>query len=119
MEEEGLHDGDGDSFLTSHQEQPSWASLTSELSSHRMLLHDACKSIHIEKVNRHKYHRKINHLTIIILILTNIISITTTGSLTYIIIRDTTQQRSKARGLPLDYLAEAVHGNGHGQSGHG
>ena len=78
----------------------------------------------MEKVNRLKYHRKINHLTIIILILTNIISITTTGSLTYIITRDTTQQRSEARGLPLDYLAEAVHGHGqpghgHGQPGHG
>ena len=34
MEEEGHHGGDSDSFLTSHQEQPSWASLTSELSSH-------------------------------------------------------------------------------------
>ena len=76
-----------------------------------MLLHDACKSINMEKVQRRKYSHKINCLTFLILILSNIISISTTILSMYIITKEFTSQ-AETRG--------AVHGHDHlhGQPGH-
>ena len=57
--------------------------LTAELASHKMLLHDATQALHLNSVTRKKYNKKIFTLTILTILLTNLLSVTVTGSITY------------------------------------
>ena len=51
---------------------------------HRLLLHDTVKFIHTENTSRRKYRRHINKMILLILLLTNIISIVTSTLVTFI-----------------------------------
>ena len=72
---------DGDSFQTNNNDTAvSFARLTSELSSHRLLLHNAVKCIHTKKIQRRKYGKHIYRMIFIILLLSNCISISTSAA---------------------------------------
>ena len=66
-----------------------------ELASLKLLLHDALKASHHNKNIRKKYDKKLRYLIIVTLILTNLLSVTITGSVTYFVI---TQERQGQTG---------------------
>ena len=68
--------------------------MASEIASHKLLLHDATRSMHYAALHRRKYMRKIVCLTIIIILLTNLLSIVLTGSITYFL---TNEQETQAK----------------------
>ena len=87
-----------------------------ELAGLKLLLHDAIKaSAHNENL-RKKYDKKLRCLILITLILTNLLSITVTGSITYFVI---TQEKKGQTGLQSGFQSGHIEAQRSEESGLG
>ena len=79
--------------------------VNAELASHKLLLHDALQALHHNANTRKKYNKKITTLTIVTILLTNLLSVTITGSLTYFV---TTQARPELQSGPTNQSGPGI-----------
>ena len=90
-----------DSFDSGTTTGVSIASLTSDLSAQKLLLHDEVKTIHTENTSRKKYRKNINKIILVVLVLSNVISIMPSTLVTFIITRDQFNKSPEYEHLPL------------------